>query len=203
MAIDHFEKHFYQKDRVDWNFNVLFDGQPDVARMAEEYAPVLDNPGLYKPIPSQWLHSTILRVGFVEDYTENEMLEVADKLQEQLANLKLPEFFFDSWWLWGGSVVLHISPDSEFNKIYKAVIGSLREVVGEARTTKSPHESFIAHTALVYSKTYSEEKEVHDKLLANPIKPASFNATSISLIKQWPIDGHYEWDVIRNIPIGT
>jgi 2'-5' RNA ligase len=202
MATDHFEKHFHKPNQVDWNFNVLFNGQPDVSRMAEQYAQVLQHPGLYKPIPPQWLHSTILRVGLVDDYTEAEMLAVADKLQDKLANLKLPEFFFDSWWLWGGNVVFHISPDDQFTKVYDEVIAALEAVVGSDRTTKSPHESFIAHTSLVYSKAHNSEREIHDKLLANPVKPATFNARSVSLIKQWSTDGHYEWEVVKDISIG-
>jgi 2'-5' RNA ligase len=171
--------------------------------MAEEYAEALQHPGLYKPVPPQWLHSTILRIGLVDDYTETEMLAVVDKLQERLANLKLPEFFFDSWWLWGGNVVFHISPDDQFTKIYDEVIAALEAVVGSDRATKSPHGGFIAHTSLVYSKTHNREREIHDWLLDNPVKPAHFRANSLSLIKQWPIDGHYEWEVVRDIPLGS
>jgi hypothetical protein len=203
MATDHFQKHYYKKEQVDWNFNVLFDGQSAVAKMAQEYSPALEHPGLYAPISVQWLHSTILRVGLVEDYTEAEMLAVADKLQKSLSGLKLPEFVFDSWWLWGGNVVLHISPDDQFSKIYDAVIVALESVVGSRRTTKTPHGSFIAHTSLVYTKTHDQEKEIHDQLVTHPVKPVTFRATGLSLIKQWPTDGHYEWEIVKSIPIGA
>lgn len=202
MAKDHFEKHFYQKDRVDWNFNLLFDGQSPVAEMARKYAEIIHHPGLYDPIPTLWLHSTILRVGFIEDYSEQEMLHVAAKLKISLAGLELPQFSFDSWWLWGGNVVLHISPDDEFYKIYHHVITALESVVGSDRTTKSPHGGFIAHTGIAYAKTHSHEDEIHAKLVKNPIEPASFTAEKLSLIRQWPTAGHYEWEIVENIAIG-
>jgi 2'-5' RNA ligase len=169
--------------------------------MAKEYEGLLQHPGLHKPIPPQWLHSTILRVGSLEDYTEDEMLAVTEKLQSSLAPLTLPEFVFDSWWLWGCNVVLHITPDDQFTKIYDAVISTLESVVGVERTTKTPHVHFIAHTALAYTKTHNKEVEVNRILASHPVKPASFRATSLSLLKQWPIDGHYEWEIVKDIPI--
>jgi 2'-5' RNA ligase len=202
MALDHFEKHFYKNNQIDWNFNVLFDGQPAVTAMAEQYAKIIQYPGLYKPIPPQWLHATILRVGLIDDYSEAEMLAVAAKLQQSLAELNLPQFSFDSWWLWGGNVTLHISPDDEFTKIYDHVIAALESVVGPDRTAKSPHGNFVAHTTLAYTKTHDKEQEIHAQLVASPIKPASFSTKNLSLIKQWPTAGHYEWEVIKEIPIG-
>jgi 2'-5' RNA ligase len=199
MATDHFEKHYYQKDRVDWNFNLLFDGQPAVAQMAKEYASALQHPGLYAPVPPQWLHSTILRVGLTDDYTEAEMLAVAAALEQSLASLALPEFFCDSWWLWGGNVVLHISPDDQFSKLYACVVAALASVVGKDRTTHVPHDSFIPHITLAYTKTHQQEQAIHDRLVAQPVQPVGFHAKGIALIKQWPTDGHYEWEIVKEI----
>lgn len=201
MATDHFVKHSYQKGHIDWNFNVLFNSQPQVAQMAEQYAPVLDHPGLYSVAPP-WLHSTILRVGFLEDYTEQEMRAVAKALEPKLAALQLPEFVFDSWWLWGGNVILHITPDDQFGKIYDVLIEELKGVVGSQRFATSPHGHFIAHTSLAYSRTYDQERAIHQRLSEHPIKSVAFNATHLSLIKQWPTDGHYEWEIVEEIPIG-
>jgi len=203
MAIDHFERHFRKKNQIDWNFNLVFDGQPAVAEMAREYAKIIRHPGLYDPIPVEWLHATILRVGLTDDYTEAEMLAVAAKLQESLAALTLPEFYFDSWWLWSGGVVLHISPDDEFSKLYDCVIEALEQVVGTERTTHSPHGRFIAHMGLAYPKTHNKEYEIHEQLVAHPVKPAKFRAVSMPLIRQWPTNGHYEWEVVEDIKIGT
>lgn len=201
MAVDHFEKHEHPPGSKDWNFNVLFDGQPAVAQMAEQYAEALEHPGLYKPIPAQWLHSTILRVGLLEEFTDAEMLAVAGQLQASLAELSLPEFVFDSWWLWGSNVVFHISPDDKFNQIYDHVIAALQSVVGPNRIQTNKH-GFMAHMTLAYTKTHDKEREIHQRLLAHPVKPSAFRVSHLSLIKQWPTDGHYEWEMVRNIPIG-
>jgi hypothetical protein len=203
MARDHFEKQAYKPGQVNWNFNLIFDDQSMVAYMAKQYANIIQHPGLYSPIPALWLHSTILAVGPTDGYTEAEMLEVAVKLQQSLAVISLPEFSFDSWWLWGGNVVLHISPDDEFTKLYNHVVTALSSVVGPDRTTHTPHGNFIAHTAMAYSKTHHKEHEVHEQLAAHPIKPVKFKATHLPLTRQWPTEGHYEWEVVRDIKIGV
>ncbi len=77
MAIDHFIKHKWSRERTDWNFNILFNDQPQVAGLASQYAPLVKHPGLDDPVPGQWLHATVLRVGFLEDFPEAERLAVA------------------------------------------------------------------------------------------------------------------------------
>lgn len=199
MAKDHFELHNYQTNRVDWNFNIFFSGQSDVERMVNEYTPVLDHAGLYKPIPSKWLHSTILRVGLASDFSEQEMLAITDILQQKLTTLHLPEFVFDSWWLWGGNVVLHISPEDAYVTIYDTVMDAAKQVVGAERIAR--HGDFIPHVTLAYSKAHNDEIAINQRLFENPVKPARFRATELSLIRQWPTDGHYEWEVVRTLPI--
>jgi 2'-5' RNA ligase len=201
MSQDHFEKHAYQKGKIDWNFNVTYNDQPAVAAMAEAYKSVIQHPGLYPPIPPQWLHATILRVGTTDEYTEAEMLAVAEKIQEEVTRITFLKFSFDSWWLWDGNVCFHLSPDDEFKKLYDVVISALESVVGPERTTKSPHGTFIAHTSLAYAKTHNREDEIHAQLAASRVEPAQFNVTHIPLIKQWPISGHYEWEVVKDIVI--
>lgn len=203
MAKDHFKKHAYQKDRIDWNFNILVGLQPDVARMASEYVETLSQlDGLYDPIPPEWLHMTVLRVGLTDDYTNEEMQKVADALTPKLTKLNLPELTFDSWWQWGGNIVFHISPDETLTAVYDAVIEALKEIVGEDRTTHTPHGQFLSHVSFAYTKDHQNEVS-NGKILSNiAIAPATFRAPALSMIKQWSKNGHYEWEIIRDLPIG-
>jgi 2'-5' RNA ligase len=203
VAKDHFEEHAAVKGRTGWAFSVLFTDQPQVAEMAQRYAEVLQHPGLYPPLPPQWLHATILAVGPTDAYTEQEMSAVADALAPKLSALPLPEFVFDSWWLWDGNVVLHITPGDKFSKIYDFVIEAMESVVGIARTPRSPNGKFLPHTAMAYTRTHASEREIHRLLVDHPIEPATFNATHLSLLKQWPDDGYWAWEVIREIGIGA
>jgi len=134
MAIDHFTKHSYARKRTDWNFNILFNDQPQVAQLARQYKPLIEHPGLYPPLPAEWLHATVLRVGFLEDFSEAEMLTVADALESKLAHMRMRELLLGQrWWLWNGGPVLSITPQSQLQEIFRQTLDTLATVVGRHR----------------------------------------------------------------------
>lgn len=199
MAEDHFKRHNHYDGVVDWNFNVVYEQDPAVVAMAEAYAPLLKRPELYEPIPTEWLHATILRVGPLEDYTETEMLAVAELVQQKLEGMQFPEFNFGQHVLVHGNVCFKIEPESELEKLYIAVTESLEKVVGADRATKSPYGEFIAHTSLAYTKDQDNEAEIDNLLKRADIAPAKFKISHMPLIKQRPVNGHYKWEVVRDI----
>jgi hypothetical protein len=223
MAIDHFDKHKSQIGRTDWNFNFLFDDQPQVAELAGKYAPLLNHPGLHKPIPGQWLHATLLRVGFLEDFTEAEMLAVADKFARKLANIELPPLIVgERCRLWNGGPFLSITPEQPLREIFSHSLGSLLAVVGRDRLpalTVPPgllntltaaigrdrlpgRLQFVPHITLAYPKTYNDERGLRKQLESHPIAGTEVRINNVSLIKQRVVDDYYAWDVIKSLSIG-
>lgn len=202
---NHFEKFAHQKGRKDWNFNILPSGE-DVERMAAQYAELLKNfEGLHPAIPAEWLHITILRVGFVDDFTEEEMLQVADVLAPKLAALEIPpEFVFGGWWQ-HDSLVTHISPEKAFRGVHAAVVESLQEVitVKPERVAHLIPGQIYSHMTFNYTQNRDNEVELAKFLGEHPIDGASFAVKSLHLIQQWPAEDHYEWEVVREIPIGV
>ena len=184
---------------MDWNFNVTYNDQPAVAAMAEEYKDLIEHPGLYPAIPPEWLHATILRVGTTDEYSEEEMLSVAEEVQTEVAGLTLPKFTFARWSLLEGNVCFHLTPEDEFTKLHDIVIASLKKVIGLDRVAKSSTGNFFPHTNLAYTKTHENEGEIHDSLAASHIEPATFEVKHMPLIRQWPTDGHYKWEVVKDI----
>ncbi len=201
MSTDHFQKHDYQAGKIDWNFNIVFDDQPQVAAMVEKYAKLLDHPGLYPPIPSQWLHSTILRVGTTEEYTEEEMRAVAEALKPKLAGLQLPELKLGPWWMWGSTPVLHMAPEDPIDELFELIMAEIEKVVGKNRMPQPTR--FIPHVTLAYTRTTDKAIEVYEKLLANPIPPVTFKASRMPLIKQQVIDHVYQWEVVEDLQLGS
>jgi len=201
MAIDHFEKRQLKPGQVDWNFNLIYAGDPAVATMVEQYRPFLTHAGLYDPIPPEWLHTTVLSMGTTEEYSETEMLAVAERVQTKVAELTLPEFSSDSWWMLFGNVVFHISPDDQYTKLYDVVRESVTEVVGSERTAKTAHGRYLSHSTFAYAKTHDNEREIIEKLQKSNIEPAKFRALHMPLIRQWAKDGHYEWEIVKQIDI--
>ena len=199
MAIDHFIRYKAHVKRIDWNFNILFNDQPQVAELAHQYAPLLNHPGLHKPIPAEWLHATVLRVGFLEEFSQDEMLAVAEKLELQLANIKMPQLMLGQWWIWNGGPVLHITPDTELQELFDLLVDALIEVVGRQRLPEKLQ--FIPHVTLAYPKTHHDELGLYKKLQSHLIDGVLMRAQSVSLIKQHIEDDYYAWEIVKDIPI--
>lgn len=200
MENDHFIRHRWARERADWNFNILFEDQPQVARYADQYAAALEHPGLYDPVPAAWLHATILRVGFFDDFSEDEMLTVLHRLEPTLAAMKVPKLLLGQWWIWGGNPCVHFTPDEPLNAIFKAVLSEVSAVVGTDRLAQSLN--FMPHITLAYSKTYSDKHGLFIQLQNQRIDAVPVRINRLSLVKQYVIDNYYAWDVIREIPVG-
>lgn len=198
MALDHFLKHNLAREKGDWNFNVLFNDQPHVAHYAAQYANALDHKGLHGPVPGAWLHATILRVGFVDDFTEDEMLEVATRLEPELAAMQMPEFLLGQWWIWDGNPCVHITPEYALKALFETVVDQLSAVVGA--TPQPP--TFIPHVSLAYSRTYDDEVGLFKSLETTRIDAVPIRVKRVSLVKQRAQESHYTWDIVRETPVG-
>lgn len=147
-----------------------------------------------------WLHATILRVGFFDDFSEDEMLTVLHRLEPTLAAMKVPKLLLGQWWIWGGNPCVHFTPDEPLNAIFKEVLSEVSAVVGTDRLAQSLN--FIPHITLAYSKTYSDKHGLFIQLQNQRIDAVPVRINRLSLIKQYVIDNYYAWDVIREIPVG-
>jgi 2'-5' RNA ligase len=201
MTQDHFQKNNCYVGKTDWNFNIVFDDQPQVAQLAKKYSKALQHPGLYPPVPGKWLHLTILRIGTTSEYSEAEMLAVARKLKPQLAGLKLPEFKLGPWWMYDGMPMLHIAPEGQLEELFNLVMSEVESVVGIKRTPMPKH--FVPHVTLAYCRAHNQAKQIYQKLIDNPIEPTTFKVTHIPLLKQRVTDNYYDWEVVTDLPTGT
>src|SRR5215469_3311030 len=104
MARDHFLTTSWEPGETDWHFLFRFSNQHHLRAVAERYAQVYHHAGLHPPVPFQWLHMTIVRVGKIKNITVEEMSTVVELLRPTLAMTVLPEFRLGPWWLWTGSV---------------------------------------------------------------------------------------------------
>jgi hypothetical protein len=115
--------------------------------------------------------------------------------------MQFPDFHFGALKIFHGNITFTIEPEAELEKLYLAVTEALEEVVGPERATKSRYGHFIAHSSLAYSKARDNDQETEEELTAANITPASFRISHMPLIKQWPTDSHYEWEVVKDIRV--
>ena len=199
MASDHFRTMPWKPDETDWHLLVQLSTQRNLRTTAERYAQVYNHSGLYPPVPSEWLHMTIARVGNVNNVSNEEMGKVMDLLRPALSKTKLPEFRLGPWWLWTGSVVLHVTPEEPIARLFDEVTGVLEAVLRERAPKLAP---FIPHVTLAYARTYHEELEVHEQLSAQWIEPVPFRITALSLVKERQTIPFYSWEVVTDILLG-
>jgi 2'-5' RNA ligase len=173
--------------------------------MAQRYARLLDHPGLYPPVPPQWLHLTVLRAGFTTEFTESEMQAVAARLEAPLAAQKMITLTLGPAWVYKGYPLLRTLPEEPLEAIFQQVVGALKVEVGEERMphpVDRPITKLAPHVSLAYTRNYDNEDEVQRTIAENPIPPVSVRLGYLSLVRQRPTDGHYEWEVVENIPLG-
>ena len=200
MASDHFRTNRWEPGEVDWHFLVRFSHQTQLRAMAERYATVYRHGGLYPPIPFEWLHMTLVRIGNVTRIPDAEMRKVVELLRPTLAMMALPEFRLGPWWLWTGSIVLHVTPEEPIAYLFSEVMSVLYTVLGERAPKPS---AFIPHVTLAYGRDYQQELEVHRQLSAHWIEPVPFHISSLSLVKERQTIPFYHWQVVTDIPLGT
>jgi 2'-5' RNA ligase len=200
MADDHFKTNLWQPGEVDWHFLITLHDQHHMRSIVEHYAHLYHHPGLYPPIPFQWLHMTIVRIGSATTIAHEAMTAVVDHLRPTLARMTLPDMLLGPWWLWTGSVVLHVTPEEPLTRLFDSVMTALTVVLGD----KAPKPSaFIPHVTLAYARTYQQELEVHKQLSAQWIDPIPVRIQALSLVKEKQTIPFYNWDSVTDIPIGA
>jgi 2'-5' RNA ligase len=200
MADDHFTTNLWDPDEVDWHFLIRLQDQNHMRSIVEDYARIYRHPGLYPPIPFKWLHMTIVRIGRVTTITHEEMHAVVELLRPTLERMHLPELLLGPWWLWTGSVVLHVTPEESITRLFNVVMAALNHVLGD----KAPKPSgFIPHVTLAYARTYQQEREVHNQLSAQWIDPIPVHIRTLSLVTEKQTNPFYSWDVVTEVPVGA
>ncbi len=200
MATDFFKKHPWGVGQIDWHFLVIFDKQPQIKELAEAYKPLLQHPGLYPPIPAQWLHATLLRVGSIEIISEESMEEVAQLIQKRSRDLTVPELTLDSPWVWSGSVCLSVNPGEPMKNLFKIIEAATTEVLKDKAPTP---EKFVPHVTLAYPRDTNDDEGIEKQLKQAQVDPMKFVPTELCLVKQRQTPPYYQWEVITRIPLSS
>jgi 2'-5' RNA ligase len=203
VIIDHFVDNSYVPigvSRVDWNFNVLLTDISQIRKMLASFAEPLTDSAFYDPIPAVWAHITILRVNLEWEICEQDMKAVCNKLKTALSSQAPIVCRFGQHRFDGGTVILDIEPRLKLMDIFDLVMETCVDVLGHDRVAP-PRAPFNPHLSLVYGRTQeiTDQKIIIDRLREKNIQLPTFTVDSMSLIKQWPIDGHYEWKVIEEV----
>jgi 2'-5' RNA ligase len=215
MRHDHFEKNPQQHGTSDFNININFGDMPQVAEMAAALGKMLKEREqqaelrlFHNPIPPEWLHLTEW-FGSTKDFTLEEVLQAAEILQTMLADFQKPEAQLSTWWQAdvGRAVpMLDVTPKEPFQRINAMARSAVQQVIG-IDTVPEPKEPYDPHITTVYPTTYERTEAAESVVNSIHVEPVKFTVDSIDLVKQYwdnqENPNHYEWKVLKKIPIGT
>jgi hypothetical protein len=183
MRYDHFEKNPQQRGTSDFNFNINFGDMPQVAEMAATLGKMLKEREqqaelrlFHNPIPPEWLHLTEWS-GSTKDFTLDRAVPMLD-----------------------------VTPKEPFQRINAMARSAVQQVIG-IDTVPEPKEPYDPHITTVYPTTYERTEAAESVVNSIHVEPVKFTVGSIDLVKQsWDNQenpNHYEWKVLKKIPIGT
>lgn len=181
MAVDFFKKHAWKPNEVDWHFLVIFDKEPGITKLAEDYTPLLKHPGLYNPIPAKWLHMTVLRVGDDKQISEDQMEQVCQRIEQQIKEVSLPTTTLEQPWVWSGSVCLKVTPEEQVQKLFAITAEACDTMLDQP--VERPHP-FIPHVTLAYPKDTDDETGIAEQLQQEQVEPFRFRPTEMCLVRQ-------------------
>lgn len=195
-TIDHFEKNG-QLHVFRWHYEVHFDGQDQLAELAEGYSrELLDRlpeNHFYPAIPAHRLHMTVqeaLRLdGQPGQYSENQMCEFDRQIEQDVLadmpdeiTLKIGRRAFlgkDGW-------LLIAEPQDELTHLRNKVRG----VLGLPLDTPD----HIHHVTLAYSKESHDVSEVDRIAREVDLPPAIVSVSGLTRVSQWSNGEFYDWN---------
>jgi 2'-5' RNA ligase len=181
-------------------WHITQDDQPEVHDLAQRYRTAVSTIETLDPIPDEWLHMTMQGVGHVEDINiaafDFLTLRVADRLRA-LAPITTSYQRAD---ITSEAVVLTPADPEAFAEVRRAIRAGITDALGECPESE---DGFRAHVSVAYGNADADAAPIREALdRAAPAAPSSATYTKVSLIRMHRDQRTYEWDVIREVPLG-
>ncbi len=170
---------------------LTFESAPEVTQIADRLRPYLARFPALDVVPSQWLHSTVCEVGYLEELSPEAIKEVLDSAQSVVASVHTVDLCLGPLDAFPGAVVLHAGPLSPLNALRKGLIAQAA-TYGKS-DVREPH-LIAPHVTLAYVNRECEATEV---MRALPKVPATrVSAPSLTLAAVTRRDMHYQWTAL-------
>lgn len=181
-------------------WHLTFDDAPDLHRLAREYAPALDIPGL-DVIPVQWLHLTMQGVGFTDEVPTAEIDAIAEAARDRFADLAPFDVTLGPTVTEPEVVRLQVTPAEPVAQVRLAVRAGIAEVWG-ADCVPEQDSDFIPHVSLAYSNSDGSAEPILRAAKSVDITPAKATISAAQLIVLNRDNRQYQWTDYAVIPLG-
>lgn len=181
-------------------WHLTFDQEPDLHRLAEEYADALAVPGL-DVIPVRWLHLTMQGVGFTDEVSTADADAIAEAARRRLAQVEPFEVVIQPTVIEPEVIRTDVTPAESIVHVRSAVRAAIADVWDVDRVP-DPESGFIPHVSLAYSNSDGPAAPIIAAAQSVQVKPARATIREAQMIVLNRDNRQYQWTNYAAAPLG-
>jgi 2'-5' RNA ligase len=153
---DHMRDHWWWRPgwrvgRSMYTWHVTFDDQPQLHELVSAYQAALSPlPGL-DLIPGRWLHLTMQGIGFTDEVSEREIVDIADAARKRLTNQHPVSLTVGPASVDPEAIMFEVTPTDALSPVRSAIRAAISDIRGAAEVPES--EEWTPHISLAYSNS--------------------------------------------------
>jgi 2'-5' RNA ligase len=181
-------------------WHITQDDQPEVCDLAQRYRAAVSTIETLDPVPDEWLHMTMQGVGHVEDINIAALDFVTLRVADRLRALAPVTTSYQRADITSEAVILAPDDHEAFAEVRRAIRAGITDALGACPESE---DGFRAHVSVAYGNAAADVAPIREALdRAELAAPSTTTYTKVSLIRMHRDQRMYEWDVIREVPLG-
>ncbi|WP_213451182.1 2'-5' RNA ligase family protein [Rhizomonospora bruguierae] len=184
-----------------YTWHITFDGQPEVAELADRYRDVLALQPSLDIIPTQWLHLTMQGIGFVDQVDRGQVDAIVAAARTRCAALPPMKLTIGTPHVDPESIQIALAPAEPVRQLRAAIRAAIADVWGPDQVPE-PAEPYTPHMSLAYINTAGPAAPLAHTLATAPDITATAVIDSCQLIVLNRDDGMYVWEPYATVPLG-
>ena len=148
--------------------------------------------------PQRWLHITTLVVGFIENFTAEEVGDIRTSARETLSNVSPVKIVTDKVLYHPEAIAIGLSPEGSLSPIRSAIWQATRKAVGDDKILDS--KVWNPHFTVAYS-TATQSAAPIIAALGKELLCSEVVIKSLSLVVQEGAERLWNWHVIDEIAL--
>lgn len=152
-----------------------------------------------RPVPIEGLHLTMTGVGFADEVTTAQLDEVAEQVFARAEDLEVAPLVLESMLIASDAVMLCAREDPWLHQLLTIQRGAVDEVLGSREWGP-----FHPHVSIAYADGATGIDVLRDALADElaPLEPVVVERPTLTLMRLGRDRRVYEWDVVRELPLG-
>ncbi len=179
----------WRPGRISLTWHLTFENAPGLHRHVAAYQRALDGlPGL-DPVPAQWLHLTVQKLGYADETPEDAVPTVVEAVRAELALLPAFDLTFDRPVIFGEAIAILGTPVEPVHRLRTAIRTGITNAAGPgAAPSGGSADAFRPHVTIAYCSAEDAagiDAGPHSAALAAlDTPPATVRVGAATLIRQ-------------------